>query len=98
MNITKTVKIGWKDFKITITEPSEVLRSVGTDCYGDIYWEKNEIRLNKANEPNQMQCTLLHEILHGVSDMASLDLSEDTVLRLANGLYSVIKENPKLFK
>lgn len=98
MVIPETVKIGWKEFKVNITEPSEVLRSGGTDCYGDIYWEKNEIRLNKANEPDQMQCTLLHEILHGISDMQDIDLSENVVRRLANGLYSVIKDNPELFK
>lgn len=98
MNIPDKVKIGWKDFKVIITEPSSVLKSDSLDCYGDIYWEKNEIRLNKANEPDQMECTLVHEILHGISDMGELNLTEDIIIRLANGLYCVIKDNPKMFE
>ncbi len=98
MKIPEKIKIGWKEFKVTIAEPSEVLKSGGDDCYGDIYWDKNEIRLNSNNDDDQQQATLLHEIIHGVSSMTSLDLSEDIVLRLGNGLYTVIKDNPGLFE
>ena len=98
MEIPEKVKIGWKEFKVTVTEPSIVLKSDNGDYYGDIYWDKSEIRLSSNNDDDQQQATLIHEILHGISDMFNLDLSEDTVLRLGNALYTVIKDNPELFE
>ena len=39
------------------------------------------------------QETLLHEILHGISDMYDLDMSENFVTRLSNAIFTMIKDN-----
>jgi len=37
-------------------------------------------------------------VLHGISEMYTLDMSEDLVTKLADALYTVIKDNPEIFK
>lgn len=45
----------------------------------------------------QEQSTLLHELLHAISDSLGLCLTEKQVLGLESGLYDLDRSNPQLF-
>lgn len=49
---------------------------------------KLDIRINKEAPVVQQEETLLHEVLHCISDELVLNLDDDTIQRLAVGLYS----------
>tara|TARA_Y100000401_G_C8199969_1_gene163039 strand:- start:121 stop:480 length:360 start_codon:yes stop_codon:yes gene_type:complete len=49
-------------------------------------------------DPQLAQMTLLHEILHIVSDLNGIGLSEKQVLGLEAGLFGVAKDNPEVAK
>lgn len=57
------------------------------DCNSDvIYMAESQSEANKKD-------TMLHEILHFISDRNKLDLTEQQVMILATGLYSIFTEN-----
>jgi len=97
MNIPEKIKIGWKDYTIEKTDVSEKLLLNGAICYGEIEYDDQIIRLNNSFSDEQKELTLIHEMLHGISNMYTLDMSEDVVTKLANALYITIKDNPNLF-
>ena len=93
------VKIGWKEYKISKEEKCSILVVEGAECYGQISYDKQMIYLRKENSEEQDKATLIHEVLHGISEMYNLDLSEDIVTRLGDALYTTIKDNKlKLIK
>lgn len=55
-----------------------------------------EIQISKHMPPHAQGSTLIHEIIHMIADMHSIELSEHQVDSLALGLFSFIRENPKL--
>lgn len=88
--IPEKVKIGWKTYEI---QKKEAVVSDGRECYGAIDFDKQIIEMRQNNSKEQEEATLIHEVLHGVSDMSHLDFSEDTVTRLAEALYTVATDN-----
>lgn len=56
------------------------------------------IYLAKMASVEAMEETLLHEILHGVSDATASKLDEDTVYRLSRALYGAGVRPPKLLR
>lgn len=58
----------------------------------------SEIVIAEEMSPDMKNQTLLHEILHLVSDFTSSKLKEDQVNAISAGLYQVIKANPGIFK
>jgi len=59
---------------------------------------KAKIQVNNALSTDVMMSTLLHECMHLVSDIGDLELSEAQVSGVANGVFSIIKDNPDLVK
>ena len=98
MNIPEKIKIGWKEYTVENTEVRERLVAVSDECYGEIDYNENVIRLNDKYNEERKKATLIHEVLHGISEMYTLDMSEDLVTKLADALYTVIKDNPEIFK
>ena len=98
MNIPGKIKIGWKDYTIEKTDVSEKLLLNGDICYGEIEYDDQIIRLNNSFSDEQKEATLIHEMIHGISNMYTLDMSEDLVTKLANALYITIKDNLSIFK
>lgn len=97
MNIPEKIKIGWKEYTIEHADTREMLIINGGVCYGEIEYDDQVIRLNKNYGDEQKKATLIHEILHGISNMYTLDMTEDLITKLANALYIVMKDNPNLF-
>lgn len=87
------VKIGWKEYAVKYLEPQETLIIDAGECYGSILFNKKEIHINKEYDDEQKEATLIHEVLHGIEDMYNLELGEETVTRLAQAIYTVLKDN-----
>lgn len=85
-----TLKIGWKNYFIY---PGEEFLNSGDELYGQIDYQKNRILIRASNTQAQSECTLIHEVLHGISDMYGIEMSEETVTRLANALYTMLCDN-----
>lgn len=91
--IPKTVKIGWKTYTVEVVPSDKELVIENDVCYGHIDYDHALIRIAGKYPAAQQKATLLHEIVHGVVDLQNLDLNEDEVTRLANGLYGVFVDN-----
>jgi Zn-dependent peptidase ImmA (M78 family) len=91
-DIPNSVKIGWKRYNIRFAE--ERLNS-GNELFGQIDYQTCTITLRGRNTQEQDECTLIHEILHGVSEMYGLNMEEEQVERLANALYTFLVDNEK---
>lgn len=87
-----SIKIGWKTYDIRYTHVESDLVK-GDECYGAIDHQEQIIRLRAANSLDQNRATLIHEALHGIDEMYSLELSEKTVTVLADALYTVLVDN-----
>lgn len=87
------IKIGWKKYKIKKISPVNELIHNGTDCYGQIDYDKCVIYLNENYSNDQNTVTLIHEVLHGISNMYQLEMQEDTVSVLADMLFIALKDN-----
>lgn len=87
------IKIGWKTYDIRVVEPKQTLFIGGNECFGTIDYINRVIELNHNNDEEQNIATLIHEVIHGVSEMYKLDFEEDTVERLGDALYTLFKDN-----
>ena len=65
---------------------------------GDCNYQDLIIRVDASMNKQQQDSTLLHEILHAVSDALAIELTENQVKRLESGLMSVLKSNKNLFE
>lgn len=87
------VKIGWKEYGVKLVETQQTLKSGAKECYGEIFYDEKVIHINKSYDVEQQEETLIHEVLHGIEEMYSLELGEETVTRLAQAMYTVLKDN-----
>ena len=88
------IKIGWKEYEVEISEPVQSDLYINTDeCYGRIDWDKQRIYLSDKNSELQNRDTLIHEVLHGIENMYSIDLGEDNVTKLASAIATVLHDN-----
>lgn len=96
MSLPKKVKIGWKEYKILEQAPDEALIDGGTICYGQVFYDRQEIYINKNYRKKHKKATLLHEVIHAIDEQYSIDLKEEQVVSLTHGLMSVLKDNPEI--
>lgn len=83
------LKIGGHSFTVKFVDGIGV--TVGNVGVGN-----NIIKITKDLVKDQQEATLLHEIIHVLSDCYTLDLSEQAVAVLGEGLFQVLKDNYKL--
>ena len=60
---------------------------------GDISWKYNKIRISTETSVSNQKVTLLHEIIHAISSMYNLKLSEQSVQIISENLLQVIVDN-----
>jgi hypothetical protein len=86
------VKIGPHRYDV-VREPDK-FRSDADDCYlaGQIDYDQGVIRLLERN-PYHLFETFIHECLHGMNNVAELDLEENEVARLSNVLAAFLIDN-----
>jgi hypothetical protein len=75
----------------------------GTPLFGQVSYDEGLIELLKNQNPDMLQITLWHEIIHalffqyGVSQDDTLKISREQLIDiLATGIHDVLKRNPWL--
>ena len=63
--------------------------------FGWCYYVKGDIFLRPNQSEDQARDTLLHEVIHAIDNVDSLNLSEEQVRRIATGLRAVFTSNPE---
>lgn len=93
--MNKTIKIGYKTCAIDLVQSVDDEGSYGHWCSNT-----STIKIKEDQSPIEIGNTLIHEILHALFYIQGLNFPDKTeeriVLTLANGLTTVIKDNPGL--
>ena len=87
-----TFKLLSHNITLKINDPSTWAESGMGRCY----LPKLEILINKEMSPDIQGSTLIHELMHMIADMHSIEINEQQIDALTLGIYSFIKENPKM--
>lgn len=95
MNIPKTVKIGFNDYKVNMSDKPIVQNDAL--CHGTIEFYTGKINILAENSLDMQKCTLIHEILHGIDNVVEAELTEDQIRLMGKGVYAFIKDNPSMF-
>ena len=96
--LPESVKIGWTDYRIESWDHRE---AVGADRHGETSHTSSVIRVDQSYGARQTAATLLHEILHGVCRVWSIDRedSEESIVRkMEHGIATVWRDNPDVMK
>ena len=95
LKIPDKVKIGGHNLDVTVTNNCDEIEynTIGRTCLG-----KNVITLNKNYPQSRQEEALLHEIIHNCLYDLNEEQNEALIVRLGTLLYSVIKDNPDIFK
>ncbi len=83
------LKIGGHNYKVQFVDGVGV--SMGMSAKID-----NTIKITKDMTDSQKESTLLHEIIHALVDNFGVELTEQSVSILGEGLYQVLKDNYNL--
>lgn len=86
------IKIGYSTFDIRKVKPHSTL-IVGDEIFGEINYNDLCIYINNTCNENEQKITLIHEVLHGISDTFDIGLSEEQVEKLGKGLFTVLTDN-----
>lgn len=85
------IKIGSINYKVLKTEETLVLNC--RECVGTIDYENAEIKLNIKRDPQVIEKTFWHEVIHGIAHDRNIEITEEMVIELENGIYQVLKDN-----
>ena len=98
MNIPEVIRIGGMDYSIEYIPDF----NTGTQlALGQCNFDRHNIYLASNLQGQQgIEQTFIHEVLHGICNHFDLGLNkdEDSIDKLAKGIYMVIKDNPHIFK
>ena len=98
MDIKNKNKIGYRNYAI---EKNDRVWNKQTDSYGQFLSKEGIICLSSEEDSISQANTLIHEILHGIVYQWGLesqldDKEEQIVNTMANGITTVIRDNPWL--
>lgn len=91
----KKLRVGGIDYRIK--RRKRILWEDG-ELSGQIAYHKAEILLSKQNSKQYGVVTLLHEATHAIFQAAGLEQDERLVEVISMGLFSLLRNNPKLVK
>ena len=101
MKIPKQIKIGWRDYSVEFTE-ERIDEEEGELLDGEIDFLNHIIYIdNNLYYEDEKVIAFLHEVIHGIfhyqchSDWCN---NEDLVEAVSEGLFQVMRDNPKLFE
>lgn len=96
MKIPNKVKIGGVIYTVLLEQ--RIMNSEHFALCGQIDYDMATIKIEPDVQDQQGKCrTFLHEIFHGIERHFKMDLTEEEIDNLANGLYMVIQDNPEIF-
>ena len=74
----------------------EKLEQDGWCMFGLANHSEKTISLNTSNDHTQDEETMIHEVIHVLSERTGAGLNERQVTAISNGIYCVLKDNPRL--
>lgn len=92
-----SIKIGWCDFRIDEWNPRDAASS---NRYGETCRLTKVIRIDVSHGPRQTAVTFLHEILHAIYSVWTMNKEDDEeriVTLSSEGLGTVMRDNPDVF-
>jgi Zn-dependent peptidase ImmA (M78 family) len=107
--LPKKVNMGCYEYEVSECSDEDMKKKIDVETEAEVVWgaindSAQEIYINKEATPQMKRLTLLHEIVHAITfnnDIGSITKSEDmedTVDRLASGIYEIMKRNPEVVK
>lgn len=94
MHIPSQLKIG----PYTWTVVRKRVRHRNKECYGSECEATQTIELHTKNTDDRNRETLMHEVLHAVSDIYAAGMDEGQVNTLAFGLTQLLRDNPEFWE
>lgn len=88
------IKILWAEYGLRYVK--KLLDEDGVHDYGECDNHAFEIRIEDLEPEDRKRATLFHELVHAISYLGGLGLTEDQVRGLSHGFYAVLKNNPEL--
>lgn len=98
MNIPRTIRIGSVNYSVELSDTPVLFEN--EKCRGIIDYDQSKIVLDaKSLERQQLELTLLHEVVHGMLHDRGLEQENDEMLvdALAYALHQLIIDNYDLF-
>lgn len=89
VKIPKTIQVVGHTYKVLYKSHLSKDRGIR----GRINHRLQEIQIEPENPVSQKNQTMLHEILHFIETTFAMDLSDDDIDRLAEGLYQVLSDS-----
>ena len=86
------IKLLSHNVTLNVNDPSTWVESGMGRCY----LPKLEILINSNMAAEIQGSTLIHELMHMIADMHSVEITEQQIDAMSLGIYSFIKENPKM--
>ena len=62
-------------------------------CWGDIEYISQTIQIDKTATKEKQRVSLLHEAIHAIDKEYQTNLTEPTVVCLANGIMAILRQN-----
>lgn len=86
--LPKKIKVGRHSYSVKYMEEIEEGKLLGV-CYLDD--KRIEVAMEKGQR--EAESTILHEMLHAISEEYDLNLSEKRVIQLEKGLFETLERN-----
>lgn len=94
LNIPEKIKICGITYGV---KPVDCVDKLDHNVDGTVLYAEQEILIKKGMGSDYTGLVFLHEIMHGIFNVCSLEQDENTVSRLARVLYQVLKDNDLKF-
>lgn len=95
MKIPNQIKIGGKIYAVEKVKDADLSMM---NCTAEIDYRKCEIRIYPSAQ-QKMETDFMHEVMHAIfAHLGYKKHNEKQIDELANALYAVIQDNPKMFE
>ena len=94
--IIENIKLFYKNYKVQYF--NEIRNDEDVKLAGQINYQTSIIKINNTLDEIEQKLTLLHEIVHGIDEKMNIGLEEKQVDNIANGLITVLIDNPEFAK
>ena len=82
------------DISVVFTDPG----LWNQNAFGKAFAAEQKIEINNMIPVDLQQSTFLHELIHIILDLGSIELPEETIDCIAFGFMSFIRNNPDMVK
>lgn len=89
--LPRKVRVKRKSYKVKY--PTELVCESRGELHGAVTFRDKLIEIAKDEDLEEMESTIIHELLHALSHEYRLGLKEDKVIKIEKALYQLFKDN-----